>query len=50
MSANTKVGTNELASIQLHQLLQQYAKLFKEPVRLPPKRKHDHYIPLKDES
>ena len=40
---------DEVPTLQLQNLLQQYAKLFEEPTRLPPKRDHDHHIPLKDE-
>ena len=34
---------------ELQVLLQQYASLFETPTSLPPKRSHDHEIPLKDE-
>ena len=32
----------------INELLQKYESLFLEPVSLPPQRKHDHRIPLKE--
>ena len=34
----------------LQTLLSRYASLFDTPTGLPPKRSHDHHIPLKDET
>ena len=39
-----------ISSMELQGLLQQYSSLFEEPRGLPPKRLHDHSIPLKDEN
>ena len=36
--------------LELQGVLDQYFVLFDEPQGLPPKRAHDHQIPLKDES
>ncbi|XP_071688259.1 uncharacterized protein [Rutidosis leptorrhynchoides] len=33
---------------QITQLLEKYADIFKVPTKLPPKRSHEHRIPLKD--
>lgn len=33
--------------VAIANILQQYAYVFAEPTTLPPKRPHDHYIPLK---
>ena len=49
MSRNVSETSNELATIQLQELLQQYAQLFEEPTGLPFKRDHDHQIPLTDD-
>ena len=50
MSASLEDVVDEVASIQLQGLLQQYEKLFEEPIGLPPKRSHDHHIRLQEES
>ena len=39
-------NNDDLATMQLQVLLQNYAKLFEEPTGLPP---NDHHIPLKDD-
>ena len=36
--------------LELQQLLSQFGKVFEVPIGLPPRRKHDHKIPLLDES
>ncbi|KAJ4765914.1 polyprotein [Rhynchospora pubera] len=44
------IGTNDKEIIvpdSMDQLLNQYSEIFKEPKKLPPKRAHDHAIPLK---
>ena len=41
---------DDLAFMKLQELLQQYAELVEKPKGLPPKRSHDHHIPLKDET
>ena len=40
---------DEVQKEELQQLLDQYAMVFSMPTELPPKRGHDHHIPLKDE-
>ena len=49
MSVHIEVTYDEVAIMQLQELLQQYATVFAEPTGLPSKRLHDHCIPLKDE-
>ena len=41
---------NEVATMELQELLQKYSRLFDEPSNLPPRRHHDHHIPLKNKS
>ena len=48
MSVHVTGEADEVSVLQLQELLQQYASLFKEPKGLSPKRTHDHQIPLKD--
>ena len=43
----TLVNENKVPE-QIEQLLQKYGFLFKEPTQLPPHRRHDHRIPLKE--
>ena len=50
MKSRTSAGSDELATIELQKLLQQYSMLFAEPTGLPPQRTHDHGIPMKDET
>ena len=50
MHISTQDTKDEVACIELQNMLQQHSRLFEEPVGLPPKRAHDHHIPLKDES
>ena len=40
----------QITILELQSVLDQYSVLFDEPQGLPPKRVHDHQIPLKDES
>lgn len=35
---------------EISEVLQQYPDVFAEPILLPPKRHHDHFIPLKPEA
>lgn len=46
----TEVGQQEELPSKLSGLLQQYNDVFVEPTSLPPKRQHDHFIPLKPAS
>ena len=49
MHMNVMERADDMATMQQQTLLHKYAKLFEEPTRLPPKRLHDHHIPLKDD-
>lgn len=53
MNMTTREETTEedkQFNMELDDLLQQYNEVFQEPKTLPPHRKHDHQIILKDES
>ncbi|GAV64797.1 hypothetical protein CFOL_v3_08312 [Cephalotus follicularis] len=39
--------SHEITNIQLSQIFQNFGDIFQEPSGLPPKRTHDHQIPLK---
>lgn len=41
-------GKEAILPGNMHQLLTQYSDVFNEPKELPPKRTHDHVIPLKE--
>ena len=47
-----KIETNTGSSlpVELQQVLSQFDKVFEVLTRLPPRRKHDHKIPLVDET
>ena len=49
LEGDMQQGVDTVATLQLQDLLQQYNKLFEEPISLPPERTYDHHIPLKDE-
>ena len=49
MTCTSQPSLDEISCIELQELLQQFSALFDEPFGLPPKRRHDHSIPLKDE-
>ena len=50
MEASKHETMDEFAFLELQDLLQQYSVLFEAPTGLPPRRPHDHHIPLKDEN
>ena len=46
-NAVTLVNEDKVPAV-IEQLLHKYASIFKEPTQLPPHRRHDHRIPLKE--
>jgi hypothetical protein len=42
----TTTSVAVLANTEVGELLADYAEVFQEPIALPPRRRHDHRIPL----